>query len=396
VTAAAAFARRSAVAGQSREAVRVHLLYFHGSTLRAYEAMGKTRFLDALNPRGLFDSVRMVDLDPEGPSDLEEVRGRFRFTSVGLARLGPGRLAKLRALRQAVVRLAADPRPDLVVGDDANLLGLSARWAARRAGVPYALCVFYDNDLHYRLTGRGALAFLRSRALEAALERVVFRGATGVYGGNRGYLDYGLRHGARRERAYLGSWCVDEIFYGDPVPPHPDGREVFFVGRLHPLKYVEDLLEALTRLPPRIRLDVAGEGPHRPHLERTIAALGLAGRVRLLGLLPREEILARMQAARVLVVTQGFNAAVESLLSGRPVVAYDHECNAEVVRNEETGLVVPFRDAPALTAAIRRVLDDAGLAGRLGRTGRERMLEECSIPASIEHRRRFLEGCLAR
>jgi len=373
----------------------VHLLYFHGSTLRAYDAMGKMAFLEALNPRALFDSVHMVDLDPRGRTDLEEVRGRFRFTSVGLERLGPGRLAKLRALRQAVVRLAADPRPELVVGDDANLLGLSARWAARRAGAPYALCVFYDNDLHHRLTGRGALGFLSSRRLEAALEWIVFRGATGVYGGNRGYLDYGLRHGARPERAHLGSWSVDEIFYADPAAAHPDGREVFFVGRLHPLKYVEDLLDALTRLPPEIRLDVAGEGPHRSRLAERIGALGLDGRVRLLGLVSREEVLARMQAARVLVVTQGFNAAVESLLSGRPVVAYDHECNAEVVRDGETGLLVPFRDVGALVHAARRVLEDPALAARLGAVGRERMLEECSIPASIEHRRRFLEGCLA-
>jgi len=93
-------------------------------------------------------------------------------------------------------------------------------------------------------------------------------------------------------------------------------------------------------------------------------------------------------------VTQGFNTAVECLLSGRPVVAYEHECNTEVVRNGETGLTVPFRDIAGLVEAVMRVDEDRELAQRLGHVGRQKMLEECNIANSIEHRRRFLQKCL--
>ena len=89
-----------------------------------------------------------------------------------------------------------------------------------------------------------------------------------------------------------------------------------------------------------------------------------------------------------------FNAAIECLLSGRPVVAYEHECNGEVVRNGETGLTVPFRDVVGLAEAIRRIVEDRELAERLGRVGRQKMIEECDINNSIEHRRRFLQKCL--
>jgi glycosyltransferase involved in cell wall biosynthesis len=374
----------------------VHLLYLHGSTLQAYTTTGKIQFLDPLNPGGLFQSVHMVNLAPDAAEDTDLVRPPFRFSSVGLARRGVGLLAKVATLRDAVRSLASGTRPDLVLADDANLLGLTAWRVARRTGARYAVCVYYDNDLHHRLTGRPALAFLRSRRLEAALERFVFRRAIGVYAGNRGYLEYGLRHGARPERAHLGVWSVDEIFYGEPVTLHEDGREILFIGRLHPSKCIEDILEALSRLPAEVRLDVAGEGSHRSCLERQIDTLGLRSRVRLLGLVPRQEVLARMQAARVLIVTQGFNAVVECLLSGRPVVAYNHECNAEVVRHEETGLLVGFRDVDGLVGAIRRILRDPALAARLGRAGRDRMLVETSISRSIESRRRFFEACLAR
>jgi glycosyltransferase involved in cell wall biosynthesis len=374
----------------------MNLLYLHGSSLESYWQTGKVRYLDSIRAGGLFDSVHMVNLDPDASRDQERIADPVRFTSVGLARYGTGLLAKARAFEKTVDTLGTGPQGELVLADDANLLGLTARWVAARWRVPYAICIYYDNDLHYRLTGRPALAFLRSRLLERALERWLLHGARGVYAGNRGYRDYGLRHGARPERTHLGSWSVDEIFYADPPAPHSDGREVLLVGRLHPLKFIDDVLAALMRLPGSVRLDMAGEGPDRTRLEGLVASLGLGPRVRFLGVVARQELLARMQAARALVVTQGFSAVVEALLSGRPVVAYDHECNAEVVRDRQTGLLVPFRDVAALAQAVGRVLTDVGLARELGQEGRRCMLEECAVERSIEHRRRFFERCLSR
>jgi glycosyltransferase involved in cell wall biosynthesis len=124
------------------------------------------------------------------------------------------------------------------------------------------------------------------------------------------------------------------------------------------------------------------------------ASLGLGSRIRFLGLVSREELMARMQASRVLLATQGVSAVVEAVLSGRPVVAYDHECNVEFIRHEETGLLAPFRDVDALAAAVQRVLKDDSLGVRLGQRGRQAMLAECGISESIEHRRQFFRRCL--
>ncbi len=371
----------------------VDLLYFHGSTLEAFVATGKVRFLETLNPAGMFGSVHMVNVAPEATEDAALSRDGFRFTALGLARRGRGLVAKMRTLWEGLERLAREGRPRLVLADDANLLGLCAWWLARRAACRYGICVYYDNDLHHRLTGRPALGLLRSRRLERILEERVFARAAGVYAATRGYRDYALRHGADPDRTHLGSWSVDDIFYAAPPPPHTDGPERLFVGRLHPLKYVHDLIEAMTRLP-HLRLDVAGEGVERARLAAAIQARGLADRVRLLGMIPREEVLARMQGARVLIVTQGFSAAVECLLSGRPVVAYAHECNAEVVRDDDTGVLVPFRDVEALARAVQRLASDPGYAARLGAMARRTMLEECAISRSVLLRRRFFEACL--
>lgn len=63
-------------------------------------------------------------------------------------------------------------------------------------------------------------------------------------------------------------------------------------------------------------------------------------------------------------------ALMEAAACGRPVVGTDVPGCREVVRHESTGLLVPARDAAALAAALRRLLGDKTLRGRLGESGR--------------------------
>ena len=100
------------------------------------------------------------------------------------------------------------------------------------------------------------------------------------------------------------------------------------------------------------------------------------------------------QGSRLLLATQGVNSVVEGLLSGRPVVAYDHECNAEFVRHEDTGWLVPFRDVPRLVETITQVLKDPSGAEKRGRVARQKMLDECRIASSLEHRHQFILKCM--
>ena len=60
---------------------------------------------------------------------------------------------------------------------------------------------------------------------------------------------------------------------------------------------------------------------------------------------------------------------------GRPVVASAVGGLADAVEHEVTGLLVPPRDAPALRAALERLLGDADLRARLGVAARERARE---------------------
>jgi glycosyltransferase involved in cell wall biosynthesis len=70
---------------------------------------------------------------------------------------------------------------------------------------------------------------------------------------------------------------------------------------------------------------------------------------------------------------------VESLLMERPMVVSDIPGFADTIIHEETGLLVPMDNPPALAAAIVRLLHDRELARRLGAQGRARMLSRFTL-----------------
>ena len=71
-------------------------------------------------------------------------------------------------------------------------------------------------------------------------------------------------------------------------------------------------------------------------------------------------------------VTEGLGtSALDAMAAGRPVVATRAGGLSEVVEDGETGVLVPIRDAPALAAAITRLLEDQAWRDQCGRKALE-------------------------
>jgi glycosyltransferase involved in cell wall biosynthesis len=146
-----------------------------------------------------------------------------------------------------------------------------------------------------------------------------------------------------------------------------------------PKKGVRYLLEAMTRLPGKVLLKIVDDGaPSKTFAPDLVRRLGLGGRVAFTGKLSAEDLRREYQSAQITVVPslyEGFGLpAAESLACGTPVVATTAGALPEVVGEEGTGILVPPRDPPALAAAIAQALDDEGWSERMGRAGRERMV----------------------
>lgn len=156
------------------------------------------------------------------------------------------------------------------------------------------------------------------------------------------------------------------------------GRRVLWVNRLDPQKGFGVALEAFARLArelPGLTFVVVGEGRDR-RLVETLPA-DLRARVELRGAVPHEDLPRHYAGASVFVAPalgqESFGMVlVEAMAAGVPVVASDIPGYREVVRDGVDGLLVPPGDPGALAAAVRRVLEEPGLAERLRAAGRAR------------------------
>lgn len=124
------------------------------------------------------------------------------------------------------------------------------------------------------------------------------------------------------------------------------GDYLVWAGRLEPIKRPELAVRALAASGPGTRLKVAGRGPLEDELRRLAAALGVAGRVELLGWVGDEELLelyAGCRAALYAPFDEDYGyVAVESLLARKPVITTtDAGGPLEFVEDGVCGLVRP-------------------------------------------------------
>ncbi len=155
------------------------------------------------------------------------------------------------------------------------------------------------------------------------------------------------------------------------------------IARLFALKGHEFLIRAAPAIVaawPNARFLLVGDGVLRRDVESQAAQAGLADQFQFLGLVSPERI-PRLIAAMDIVVHVSLReglarALVQSLLVGRPVVSYDIDGAREVVRDGETGFLVPPKSIDGLVGAVSRLAADSGLRARMGASGR-RELADC-------------------
>ncbi len=170
----------------------------------------------------------------------------------------------------------------------------------------------------------------------------------------------------------------------------PDRPAIGILGTLRNWKGHTYLFEAFANLQashPDWQLIVIGDGPQRRNLERLARELGLGGRLRMAG--NRDDVPDWLQALDLMALpSYGEEGVPQSVMQGMacglPVVSTPVGAIAEAVDDGETGLLVPPRDAPALAAALARLMDDAPLRERLGRRGLAKARERFGIDIMLE------------
>ena len=166
------------------------------------------------------------------------------------------------------------------------------------------------------------------------------------------------------------------------APRRPNPLRIVCVGDLSGGKAPEDLIEAVARLSPalrvRVRAELIGGGTpqRRALLKRLLAERGLSNNVRLVGRLSPERTQAHLWRADIHVLPsrgEGLPLALlEAMAWGLPSVVTNVGAIPETVTDGVEAFVIEPGDVDALTERLTRLISDAGLRMAMGRSARER------------------------
>jgi len=348
-----------------------------------------------------FHTVRLANRDRfdvsliSGPTSGAEGSIEDRVAAAGIAIMREPALIRevspahdLRAL-MGLVRTFRRERFD-IVHTHTSKAGMLGRTAARIAGVPIVVHTPHGNIFD------GYFSPLKTQLFIAA-ERWAARRTDRIIELTPGGIDEHLARGIGRREQFVS------IFSGIDLSPYELARTartktraalglrddqfvVGAVGRLEPIKgftYFMDAAEVIAPRAPRACFVHAGDGSEASVLRSRAGSLN--GRVKFLGL--REDVPALMAAFDVLVVpslNEGMGRVIlEAGAAGTPVVATRVGGIPEIVRDGETGLLVPPKDAPSIAGAVLQLAGDPAKAATMGAAARSHVAPDFSLERMV-------------
>jgi glycosyltransferase involved in cell wall biosynthesis len=189
-----------------------------------------------------------------------------------------------------------------------------------------------------------------------------------------------------------------------PPPPRCQGGDgddaerpvkLLSVGRAVAKKGYDDLLSALALLPPGLawRLVHIGGGELAGALRQQAEHLGLSSRIEWRGACAQPEVLAAYRAADLFVLAAKVaangdrdglpNVLMEAQSQGLACIATNVSGIPELIRDEETGVLVPPGTPPALAAALLALIRDPGRRTALGAAGERHVRQSFSMNSGI-------------
>ncbi len=344
-----------------------------------------------LSPRTWFEEGRQIDVTEP------RAEGFLWRTGRTLATNNSTRYVYLDGLFDLVRTF----RPDVLdVHEEPFTFSALQALVAREVLAPRAALVFYSAVNVHR----------RWRPPYRLIEKLVLARADGAYAPNAEVPRILQAKGMRAEAVSIPLGVDVERFAGGGRMPleerldHAPRPYVGFLGRLEPVKGLDDLIEAASLVEGKATFVVAGEGSERQRLVASVEARGLSHRVRFLPGIPFDEVPSFMRALDVLVLPsvtilplhkeQFGRVLAEAMAAGVPVLGSSSGAIPEVIG--DAGLVVPERDPAALAAALDRLLRDAALRAELSARGSRRAAEQFAWPAVVQRTVALYETALAR
>ena len=257
--------------------------------------------------------------------------------------------------------------------------GALAAWAGRLLGVPSVTSIgggelVYFPDLNYGLQGTHLGRWTVGQALRGAT-------AVTVSGSHNRALIKQVGYNIPDSKIYTVVLGVDTDLFTPADVPRESNR-LLHVGSLVDIKDQATLLWALWGLDESVQLDIIGDGPLRPALERLAEELRISHRVNFLGSVPHQMVVDHYRRAALHIMSSrneaGPMTTIEAAACGLPTIS---TAVGMLVDYPSIGLTVKFREGnhAALAAMIATLLNNDQWRIALGRSAYETVREQFSL-----------------
>jgi glycosyltransferase involved in cell wall biosynthesis len=161
------------------------------------------------------------------------------------------------------------------------------------------------------------------------------------------------------------------------------------IGPFKPQKNTVDFIDMAAQVSgkfPDVKFLVIGDGALRPQIESKIAAFNLQDKVMLLGW--RNDIPELLSITDIFILTSLWEglprAIVESMVSGKPVIAYAVDGSKEIVKDNVTGFLIPPKNMKVLCEKTMLLLSDNNLRLKFGMEAQKTVSTEFDIDRMVK------------
>ena len=189
---------------------------------------------------------------------------------------------------------------------------------------------------------------------------------------------------------------IDDLNYlssGDPELKKTlgikDGASILgTVARLDSIKNQRMMINALKLVHdnyPDTYLIIVGDGPERKNLQELVSGLHVSSKVIFTGFSEEAHIYYKIMDMFLLTSFSEGTAMtlLEAMASGLPCIATNVGGNPEIVKDSETGILVPVNDEKLLADTICALISNRSLSKKLGEAGRKRYEEKFTVEKMV-------------
>jgi colanic acid/amylovoran biosynthesis glycosyltransferase len=200
-----------------------------------------------------------------------------------------------------------------------------------------------------------------------------------------------VAHGVSRDKLVRHPVGIDVDRFAF-APERADGQHALMVGRFVEKKGFVYGIEAFAHVAkqvPSATLSIIGDGPLRAQLERRAQQLGIAQRVRFLGVRAPREVSQALHGAAVLLAPSvvarsgdresGLVVVKEASACGTVPIGSRHGGIPEIIDDAQTGFLVAERDVDGLAQRLQRVFEQPDLRRALALAGRRKIEAEYDV-----------------